>query len=191
VDLGTELDVTVLRILVNFAPFLALLVWAAAVDLRERRIPNWITLLLILSGLARGAMHAGAFGLGTGVVGMLAGAAIPFALFVIGAMGAGDVKLMAGVGAWLGPMPALAVLVAEKVIGLVIVLLQAAWQGRLSVLLGNTAVVAVNILHIKDVGVDHVSETGNDCRSVDRPLPFAVPALIAVVFVLTLLRRNG
>jgi len=170
---------------IKFAPLLVLLVWAAVVDLRQRRIPNWLTLLLIASGFARSFMVGGAVGPAGAVLGIFAGAAIPFMLFAMGAMGGGDVKLMAGVGAWLGPWPALAVLVTEKIVGLAIVVAQAAWQGRLAALLGNSAVVAVNVLHIREVGIDHVSGTGRSCRSVSRPLPFAVPALISVIIVLT------
>lgn len=169
--------------LINYAPLLALVGWAAVVDLRERRIPNWLTLLLILGGMARSFMAASAVGPGASVLGIFAGAAIPLALFAIGAMGGGDVKLMAGVGAWLGPWPVLAVLVVEKVIGLAIVLVQSAVQGKTRALLHNSAVVAVNLVHIRDVGVDHVSGTGRACRSVARPLPFAVPTLLAVVVV--------
>ena len=178
-------------VLVNLAPLLALMFLAAAIDMRQRRIPNWLTLMLILSGLARGLINHGPTGLGWSALGLLAGASIPFVLFAIGAMGGGDVKLMAGVGAWLGPGPVLLVLVCEKVIGLLIVLAQALWQRRLAALVTNSAVVAVNILHIREVGVDHVAGTGRDCRSVARPLPFAVPALLAVLFVLVFFRSIG
>ena len=177
--------------LINLAPLLAMMFVAAAVDLRHRRIPNWLTLLMMVTGLTHGFIAHGVHGLLGSAIGLLAGAAIPFALFAIGAMGGGDVKLMAGVGGWLGAGPVLLVLVCEKVIGLVIVLAQAFWQGRLTALFSNSAVVAVNILHIKDVGVDHVSETGQGCRSVARPLPFAVPALLAVLLVITYFRSIG
>ena len=179
------------RVLINLAPLLALMFVAAVVDLRRRVIPNWLTVLLMLSGLAHGFLAHGFHGLLESALGLLAGAAIPFVLFAIGAMGGGDVKLMAGVGAWLGPGPVLLVLVCEKIIGLLIVLAQALWQGRLTALVSNSAVVAVNILHIKDVGVDHVMGTGQGCRSVARPLPFAVPALLAVLFVLAFFRSIG
>ena len=144
-----------------------------------------------MTGLTHGLLARGPHGvLGSGL-GILAGAAIPFALFAIGAMGGGDVKLMAGVGAWLGAGPVLLVLVCEKVIGLLIVLAQALYEGRLVALFSNSAVVAVNILHIREVGVEHVSGTGRGCRSVSRPLPFAVPALLAVLFVLVFFRSIG
>ena len=78
----------------------------------------------------------------------------------------------------------LEIFLAEGVIGMAIVLAQAAVTGRLRVLLRNTAVVAVNLWHLNDLGVRHVSETGKACRSVDRPLPFAVPVLAATLFVL-------
>jgi len=177
--------------LINLAPLLALMLVAAVVDVRQRRIPNWLTLLMIATGLTHGWIAHGADGLFTSLLGLLAGASIPFVLFAIGAMGGGDVKLMAGVGAWLGAGPVLIVLVCEKVIGLVIVLIQAGWQGKLPALFSNSAVVAVNIMHIKDVGVDHVSGTGQGCRSIARPLPFAVPALLAVLFVLAFFRSIG
>jgi prepilin peptidase CpaA len=167
-----------------FAPLLALLCWAAVVDLRERRIPNWLNLLLILSGVAQSLIPGHWLTPAQSLLGLFAAALVPFLLFALGAMGAGDVKLMAGIGAWLGPGPGIAVLIVEKVIGLTIVLLQAASERRMGVLLRNSAVVVVNLLHVKEVGLEHATQTGRACRSVARPLPFAVPVLMAVVLVL-------
>ena len=169
--------------LLRCAPLLVLLLWAAVIDWRERRIPNWLNAALIVGGLAQSFCGAHVVGPRSSVLGMLVGGALPFVLFAIGAAGAGDVKLMAGVGAWLGPYGALAVYVVEKVLGLIIVLSQAAWQGRTRLLLRNSAVVAVNLLYLKEVGVEHAARTGRSCRSVDRPLPFAVPAFAATVLV--------
>jgi prepilin peptidase CpaA len=104
-------------------------------------------------------------------------------MFAIGAIRGGDVKLMAGIGAWVGPMPVFAIFVAEALLGMVIVLAQAFAQGRLAVLYRNTAIVGMNLMHLRDFGLDHVSTTGNECRSVNRPLPYAVPVLLATVLV--------
>jgi prepilin peptidase CpaA len=105
-------------------------------------------------------------------------------MFAIGAVGGGDVKLLAGIGAWLGPWAVFQVFCVEAVIGMVIVLAQAAAQGRTQTLLRNSAVLAVNLAHVNDVGLDHVKATGQSSRSVDRPLPYAVPVLIAVLILL-------
>ena len=169
--------------LLRCAPLLLLLLWAAVIDWRERRIPNWLNAALIADGLAQSFCGAHVVGPWQSVTGLFVGAALPFVLFLIGAAGAGDVKLMAGIGAWLGPYGALAVYVVEKVLGLVIVLSQAAWQGRTRVLLRNSAVVTMNLLYVKQVGIEHAARTGRSCRSVDRPLPFAVPAFVATVLV--------
>jgi prepilin peptidase CpaA len=170
---------------------LLLMGWAAVIDWRERRIPNWINGLLIAGGLVQSCFALHTVTPGQSVLGLLVGAALPFALFVLGAAGAGDVKLMAGAGAWLGPQGALALYVIEKILGLLIVVTQAAWQGRTRVLLRNSAVVAVNLLYVREVGVEHASQTGRSCRSVDRPLPFAVPALAAAVLVVLHLASGG
>jgi prepilin peptidase CpaA len=173
----------------TFLPLLILLAWAAVVDARIRKIRNWLTVSLVICGFVQsfGALGAArTVSPGMSALGMLAGFSLPFLLFAIGALGGGDVKLMAGIGAWLGPWPVLLVFAAEAVIGMTIVLAQAAWSGKLRLLLRNTAVVTVNLLHVSDVGVDHVRQTGEGCRSIDRPLPFAVPTLFATLFVLYL-----
>ena len=112
--------------------------------------------------------------------GLLVGFALPLALFVLGAIGGGDVKLLAGVGAWLGAVAVFKVFCAEAVIGMLIVLAQAAMAGRLGVLTRNSALLAVNLVHLDSVGLEHTKLTGQSCRSIDRPLPFAVPVFIAV-----------
>jgi prepilin peptidase CpaA len=76
---------------------------AAITDLASRRIPNWLTFGTLIMGVLINAWLGG-FG---GVAGALGGAALGLAMllpfYVAGAMGAGDVKLLAALGALLGP----------------------------------------------------------------------------------------
>jgi hypothetical protein len=69
---------------------------------------------------------------------------------------------------------------------MVIVLIQSAMQGRLRILGRNSAALAMNLIHLNEVGLEQATLTGQSCRSIDRPLPFAVPVLLAVVGLLLL-----
>lgn len=82
----------------------AIAVTAAAVwyDCRERRIPNRLVVSSMAVGLVLGLVTGGLRGLGASVVGLLVGAGILFVPFALGWVGAGDVKLLAAVGAILG-----------------------------------------------------------------------------------------
>jgi prepilin peptidase CpaA len=80
---------------------LALIV-AAYLDGTRLRVPNWITFPLVLSGLAWNSWIAGWDGLVASLFGISVGLACLLPLYSVGGIGAGDVKLLAGVGAWLG-----------------------------------------------------------------------------------------
>ncbi|OIQ50675.1 Type IV leader peptidase family protein [Pseudodesulfovibrio hydrargyri] len=78
------------------------LVAASVTDIRNQRIYNWLTFPLILSGLATHTVFGGFAGLKFAASGFALGFAAMAIPYFLGVMGAGDVKLMAGVGAWLG-----------------------------------------------------------------------------------------
>ena len=77
------------------------LIVAAVVDGFELKVPNWITFPLIVSGCVYSTWIAGWEGLGWSVLGTIIGLALLLPAYAIGGMGAGDVKLLAGVGAWM------------------------------------------------------------------------------------------
>jgi prepilin peptidase CpaA len=172
--------------LLTLMPMLALLIYAAAQDLRTRRIRNWLTLCLVITGIAHSLMSSHSVPLSDSLLGTLAGFGLPLTLFVLGALGGGDVKLLAGVGAWLGVSGVIEVFLAAAVVGMVIVLVQCAAKGRLKVLFSNTFILVMNCLHIGELGVKQLAETGKSCRSVDRPLPYAVPVLLAVLLMVAM-----
>jgi prepilin peptidase CpaA len=78
----------------------AVLVVAAVIDGWKLKVPNWITFPFIISGwIYWTAMH-GWDGLGWSLMGTVVGLALLLPAYAIGGMGAGDVKLLAGIGAW-------------------------------------------------------------------------------------------
>src|SRR5687768_18447072 len=75
---------------------------ACVIDIRTRRIPNWLTFGAALAAFVYQFAVAGSAGLMTAGAGWLVGLAIFFLPFALGGLGAGDVKLVAALGAWLG-----------------------------------------------------------------------------------------
>jgi prepilin peptidase CpaA len=80
---------------------------AGAIDLRRHRIPNWLTVGAACAALAYHAGRGGGEGVTVAALGWLLGAAVFFLPFALGGLGAGDVKLVGALGAWLGPGDAL------------------------------------------------------------------------------------
>ena len=71
-------------------------------DLARRRISNWIPCAALLSGLVLQTLQSGWRGAGSSLLGCITGAAVFLVFYLLGGMGGGDVKLMAGFGAVLG-----------------------------------------------------------------------------------------
>jgi len=167
-----------------YAPLLALVATAAVTDVRARRIPNWLTLTVVLAGLAQSFTPWSVTTPLASVYGLLLGFGVTFLLYSIGARGAGDVKLTAGIGAWVGPVAVLIVLAAAAVVSLVAALARSAARGRLLDLFRNTGLMLVNLVNLQRLGVRHVMETGQQVpASIDRPLPNAVSMLLATAGV--------
>jgi prepilin peptidase CpaA len=76
-------------------------------DARTRRIPNYLTLGATLAGLGFQLGAHGWPGLGQGLLGFCVGFALMIGFYLKGGMGAGDVKALAALGTWLGPLPTL------------------------------------------------------------------------------------
>jgi len=72
-------------------------------DTRSRRIPNLLTFGAAAAAFGFGTVTGGLSGLGWSVAGWLAGVALFAPFFALGGIGGGDVKLLAALGAWLGP----------------------------------------------------------------------------------------
>jgi prepilin peptidase CpaA len=173
--------------LLSLLPMLMLLVWAAVEDLRTRKIRNWLTLSMAAGGIVSSFLPSAVVTPSQAGLGLLVGFSIPFVLFALGALGGGDVKLLAGIGAWVGAAGAFKIFIVAAIVGLVIVLVQCALTGKLFALFRNSAVLAMSLAHIDQVGMRNTAELGKSCRSIDRPLPYAVPLLIATLIVVTTL----
>lgn len=88
----------------NIKLILLLIVCIIAVitDLKDRKVYNWLTLPGLVLGIVINTLEQGGPGAGSAIIGLLAGGAIFFPAYFFGGMGAGDIKLMAVVGAFTG-----------------------------------------------------------------------------------------
>jgi prepilin peptidase CpaA len=96
------------------------LVVAAVIDGKQLKVPNWLTFPMIASGWAVNTLLFGWEGLGASLLGTVVGLALLLPAYAIGGMGAGDVKLLAGVGAWVGSSVTFYAFCLSAIVGAVI-----------------------------------------------------------------------
>jgi prepilin peptidase CpaA len=124
---------------ISIAALVVGVVVATVVDIRTRRIPNALT--ATMAGLGIGFAAAGISGvsLGAAGIGFVAGLILMLPGYGIGATGAGDVKLMAAVGALVGPVVVVNAFLFTAVAGGILALLVAMRRRRLTATLAGTA----------------------------------------------------
>lgn len=96
---------------------MAVLAIAVASDVRERRIANRLVVIGLVAGLVGHTWLSGAAGFGIGSAGACVGLLCLLPFYISGGMGAGDVKLMAMCGAFLGPVHVIVAAVASLLVG--------------------------------------------------------------------------
>jgi len=131
------------------AVLLVLAALAAYWDLRTRRIPNWLTLAGLVSGFGLNGALYGLEGLERAGLGMLTGFGIYFALHLLHAMGAGDVKLMAAVGSLVGWRWWFHIFFAAVIVGAIAGVVLALSKGRLRRTFGNVGYIVYEIGHFR------------------------------------------
>ncbi len=131
---------------------------SAITDLRRGEIPNAITLVpLVLApvlhagaAIAAGRSHEAHIAAALSVLGAVAAGLVPYVLFRANAIGGGDVKLFAAIGALTRPMIGVEAVFYAFIAAAVIALGQMAWQGKLLRVLGNSLALATNPLRKKE-----------------------------------------
>jgi prepilin peptidase CpaA len=140
-------------------------------DIRERRIPNVLSGPAIVAGLTIHAALGGWSGLGDSALAGLVAGAVSLVFWIVGGMGAGDVKLMAAVGCLTGFFPLSMILISTAVTGGLFAVALSLYHGRLRETLGN---VAVLMEHHRRRGLEqHPDLNIKGPRTIS--MPFALP----------------
>jgi prepilin peptidase CpaA len=166
----------------------AAMIVAAVIDGWKLKVPNWLTFPLILSGWAFGLCHdfgllpgSGEGGFGASFAGTWAGFALLLPVYAIGGMGAGDVKMQMGFGAWVGAFFglwtglsiiwwsfALAVL-----IGGILAVIMIIWRGQYKQNLANTREILGDFAESSNLGEVH--EKAQKRKPRLHLLPYGIP----------------
>jgi prepilin peptidase CpaA len=122
---------------------------AAVIDMRFRRIPNWLVLAGVVAGLAWNLYSGGLSGLGRAAAGLGVGFILYFPLFLLRALRGGDVKLLAAAGAIAGPGNIFRIFLLTAILGGIIAVIYALIRGRLRQTMFNVSWIARDLLTFK------------------------------------------
>jgi prepilin peptidase CpaA len=153
---------------------------AAITDIWKFKVYNLLTLPLLAAGVLYHGMHAD---LGNSLLGVLFGFGALIALHLVGGMGAGDVKLMAALGAWLGMPLTFYVFIASSLAAGVYAVVLMMVTGKVGETLLNLRVLWMRLASIgRYLGADDQVE--KEVHRADRRrriIPFAAMVLIGII----------
>jgi prepilin peptidase CpaA len=150
---------------------------ACVTDLRTRRIPNPLTFGAALAGCLYHFATGGFEGLGQAALGWLLGLIVFLLPFALGGLGGGDVKLLAALGAWLGPADALWLVLYTGVAGGVMAIGVAAIHGYLGTAMRN---IKLLLCHWQVAGLRAMPEITLESSRAPK-LAYAFPILMGLV----------
>ena len=159
--------------------FTLLLVVGCVTDLRSRKIPNELVLAILVTGwlFALAVSQDAVRALGMSLAGTAVGFGIWILFYVVGVIGAGDVKFFAAAGAWLGPgatwRAALVAAVAGGVLAIVVLIM----EKRLGAVLRRITLAASSRTLVS------VPEQTIAPGEKHRPLPYGVALAIGALAV--------
>ena len=163
---------------------------AAFTDVRRFKVPNALTFPALLFGLVVSTCLGGFAGLGTSLLGAAAGFGVLVVFYALGGVGAGDVKLFAALGSWLGPALTLEVFLAAAVAAGLYALILAVLQGGLGVAFLRVTNLGQAMLSPRSWTAPHAN-IAEEVRRPDRRrrlVPFA--AMTCLAFFATLAYRH-
>lgn len=156
-----------------------LLIWAAWIDGKQLRVPNWLTFPMVLSGLIYNSWANGWEGLSFGGYGMVVGLLTLMPLYAVGGMGAGDVKLMAGMGAWLGPQVTWDAFCVSVVVGALMAVVMVWKTGKFNHHYGNFLMIWNEWTTIRNPR--KLSEIAAERKPRMHLLPYGIPICIGSI----------
>jgi len=134
---------------------------------------------MVLSGLVMNTVIGGWEGLGFGLLGMVTGLLCLLPLYSVGGMGAGDVKLMAGMGAWLGWEITLAAFVVSVFVGAFMAVVMVARKRAFEKHSINFMVILNEWLAVKNPA--KLSEIAAERKPTMLLLPYGIPICIGSI----------
>jgi prepilin peptidase CpaA len=155
---------------------------ACVTDLRSRRIPNVLTFGASAAAVLFGAVSGGLAGAGWSLAGWAVGCAVFMPWFLLGGMGAGDVKLLAALGAWAGPSAAVWMALYAGIAGGVFAVVVSLMRGYFAEMVRNLWSL---LMFWRIAGIQPHPEIALNAGRGPR-LPYAVPIAVGAAAVLWL-----
>ena len=160
----------------------AIVITAATFDFRSRRIPNWLNLAGVALGIAANTFFFGLSGLGHAGLGLGLALLIYLPLYALRGMGAGDVKLMAAVGAIAGPSNWLFIFLCTCLLGGLLAFILVMVKGRLYVTLQNVSCLLSDFARFRRPHVEHPQLDVHSDKSLSLPHGVSI-ALGSLIFL--------
>ena len=167
------------------AVLIAVLLAAAVYDVRYRRIPNWISVGGTLIGLVLNSfLYRGAPGLVFALKGLALGFGVYFVLYMLHAMGAGDVKLMAATGSLVGWQDWFGIFLITAIIGGIMAMMLTLARRRLKTTFWNLGFIVGEMGHGRAAYVTREELDVKSPKSVG--LPHGAVIAVGTIFFLAI-----
>jgi len=152
------------------------------IDYSERRVPNWLNASLIVLGFIVQGCFNGWDGMTTGFWGLITGFGLLIVPWMMHGMGAGDVKLMAAIGVWIGPLLTFYSFALGAVIGGITAVIMIVSTGRLRMACANMSIIIAKCTNPQTLFGEYGS--AKSFGTTSQLLPYGVPLTGGTLIIL-------